>query len=192
LATCAFALVFAKLAWREGVFTELVARTMQKLHLIPRFPVRWHGVKAQTLPVVVVLSLVACGGTPRDPVERLIDDISKAAESRDATAVGERLSEDFQGEGGVAKAETIAMVRQYLGGYERVNVDVFDLQRAEAGRVKFRVEFAGKPKEIGGLAALLPSTAVYEFELEFAGEGKDLRVRRASWRPWAAAREASR
>jgi hypothetical protein len=125
-------------------------------------------------------------------VERVIDDISRAAENRDASAVGERLSEDFQGEGGVSKAETIAMVRQYLGGYDRVNVDVFDLQRGEAGRVKFRVEFAGKPKEVGGLSALLPSTAVFEFELEFAGEGRDLEVRRAAWRPWAAQREASR
>ena len=149
-------------------------------------------VKALTVPGVVVFSLVACGGTPRDPVERLIDDISKAAENRDATAVGERLSEDFQGEGGMAKAETIATVRQYLAGYDSVNVDVFDLQRGEAGRVKCRVEFAGKPKEIGGLAALLPATAVYAFELEFASEGKALKIRRASWRPWAAAREASR
>jgi len=149
-------------------------------------------VKPLTPLLVLAFCVAACGGSPRDPAQRLIDDISKAAENRDPTAVGERLSEDFQGEGGVSKAETIAMVRQYLGGYDRVNVDVFDLQRGEAGRVKFRVEFAGKPKEIGGLAALLPSTAVYEFELEFASEGKDLMVRRASWRPWAASREASR
>jgi hypothetical protein len=149
-------------------------------------------VKPLTPLLVLAFCVAACGGSPRDPVQRLIDDIAKAAESRDAAAVGERLSEDFQGEGGVAKAETIAMARQYLGGYERVTVGVFDLQRGEAGRVKFRVEFAGKPKEVGGLAALLPSTAVYAFELEFAGEGKDLKVRRAAWRPWAAAREASR
>jgi hypothetical protein len=47
------------------------------------------------------------------------------------------------------------------------------------------VDFTGKPKEIGGLAGLLPSAAVYEFELELAGEGKSLEVVRASWRPWS-------
>ena len=131
------------------------------------------------------VALAGCGGPPRDPVERLLHDLSSAAEGRDAAAVGKRLAEDFRGEGGTTKAETVAMVRQYLAAYDRVGVQVFDVRRPQNTRVAFRVDFTGKPKEIGGLAGLLPSAAVYEFELELAGEGKSLEVVRASWRPWS-------
>lgn len=114
----------------------------------------------------------------------MLHDICSAAEDRDAAAVGERLAEDLQGEGGMRKVEAVATVRRYLAGYDRVDVEIYDLQRAEDGRVTFRADFTGKPKDVGGLAGLLPETAVYEFELELAGEGDELKVRRASWRPW--------
>jgi hypothetical protein len=130
-------------------------------------------------------ALVACGGPPRDPVERLLHDLSSAVEGRDAAAVGERLAEDFRGEGGMVKAETVTMVRQYLAAYDRVGVQFFDVQRPDPAHVTFRVDFTGKPKEIGGLAGLLPSDAVYEIEMELVGQGDSLKVARAAWRPWS-------
>jgi hypothetical protein len=140
--------------------------------------------KVPVAALVAAVTLAACGPS-RDPVERLLHGLSSAAEGRDAAAVGERLAEDFRGENGMTKAEAVATVRQYLAGYDHVGVQLFDVQRPGAARVTFRVDFTGKPKEIGGLAGLLPSAAVYEFELELVGEGSDLKVARAAWRPWS-------
>ena len=139
---------------------------------------------AGRLTLLVTIALAACGAPPRDPVERLLHDISEAAEDRDAAAVGERLAEDFRGEGGMRRVEAVATLRRYLAGYDRIGVEVYDLQRAEDGHVTFRADFTGKPKDVGGLAGLLPETAVYEFELELGGEGEELMVQRASWRLW--------
>ena len=132
----------------------------------------------------MAVALAACGGPPPDPVERLLHGMSSAVEHRDAAAIGERLAEDFQDEAGMTRADAVATVRRYLAGYDRVGVEVFDLQRPDASHVTFRVDFTGKPKDVGGLAGLLPSAAVYEFELELTGAGADLKVRRATWRPW--------
>lgn len=132
----------------------------------------------------LALALSACGGAPRDPVERLIQDVSRAVEDRDADAVGRRVAADFQGQGGMARADAVATVRRYLAGYRSVGVQVFDVQRLDDSHLRFRVDFTGQPKDVGGLAGLLPSSAVYEFEVELAGEGSQLQVRRADWRPW--------
>jgi hypothetical protein len=139
---------------------------------------------AGRLALLAALALAACGGPPEDPVERLVHELSSAAQDRDAAAVGEHLAADFRGEGGMGKAEAVATVRRSLAGYDRIGVEVFDLQREEAGRVRFRVDFSGKPKDVGGLAGLLPEAAVYEFELELSGEDSALEVRSAGWRPW--------
>ena len=144
-----------------------------------------QGPMAALWGAVIAVALASCGGPPRDPVERLLHDLSSAVESRDAAAVGERLAEDFRGEGGMAKAETVAMVRQYLAAYDRVGVQFFDVHRPDATHVTFRVDFTGKPKEIGGLAGLLPSDAVYEIDMELIAEGNSLKVARAAWRPWS-------
>lgn len=98
--------------------------------------------------------------------------------------MGERLAEDFRGEGGLRKVEAVATLRRYLAGYDRVGVEVYHLQSADDAHVTFRADFTGKPKDVRGLAGLLPETAVYEFELELAGEGNELKVRHAAWRPW--------
>jgi hypothetical protein len=134
--------------------------------------------------VIAGLALSACGAPPADPIERLIHDVTKAVEERDAAAVGERIAEDFQGQGGMTRADAIATIRRYLAAYEKVGAQVFDVQRADDTHLRFRVDFTGKPKDIGGLAGLLPSAAVYEFEVELAGEGQSLKVRRGTWRSW--------
>jgi hypothetical protein len=148
------------------------------------------------------LAVCACGRPPRDPVERLIHDVSAAVESGDVAAVGERLEPDFRGEGGMTKADALAAVRRYLAAYERVDVEVYDVswapegedeswapegedERRDEGRLSFRVDFTGKPRDVGGLAGLLPAAALYEFDLELSGRESHLRVRSAEWRPWS-------
>jgi hypothetical protein len=147
----------------------------------------WLAAAKLLVAALMAGGLAACGGPPRDPVERLLHDLSSAAEGRDAAAVGERLAEAFRGEGGMTKDEAVATVRKYLAAYDRVGVQIFDVQRPDAARLTFRVDFTGKPKEIGGLAGFLPSAAVYEFDLELAGRGDDLKVAKAAWRPWSPA-----
>lgn len=136
------------------------------------------------IAVALALTLAACGGPPADPVERLIHDVSEAIEDRDAEAVGARVAEDFVGQNGMTRADVIATVRRYLAAYDKVGVQVFEVQRPDDAHLKFRVDFTGKPKDVGGLAGLLPSAAVYEFEVELAGAGDALKVRRGTWREW--------
>jgi hypothetical protein len=135
----------------------------------------------------------ACSRPPQDPVERLIHDVSVAVESGDVAAIGARLDPDFRGEGGMTKADALATVRRLLAAYERVDVEVYDVSwtpesedgpRGE-GHLSFRVDFSGKPKDVGGLAGLLPATAIHEFDVELAGAEPDPTVRRAAWRPWS-------
>jgi hypothetical protein len=137
------------------------------------------------LTLGLALALAACGGPPQDPVERLLHDVEGAAEDRDAAAVAERLAEDFEGEGRLRKADAVAMLRRYLAGYERVGIEIYEVQRQEDGRLTLRADFSGKPRDVGGLAGLLAESVLYEFELELAGEGDELKIRRATWRLWA-------
>jgi hypothetical protein len=137
------------------------------------------------LAALLLLALVGCSRAPKDPVERLLHDLTRASEERDAPGVGARLDEEFKGDGEMTKADAVAMVRRYFAAYDRVEVAILDVQRTDASRIAFRVDFSGKPKDIGGLAGLLPSAAAYAFELELAGAGNALKVRRAAWRPLA-------
>ena len=142
---------------------------------------------AATVRLVVLGATLLAGcadAPPQDPVERLLHELTAAAENRDVAAVGEQLGEDFRGEGGLGKADALATFRRYLAGYDSVAVEVYDVQRAEEGYVTFRADFNGKPKDVGGLAGLLPESAIYVFELELDGENGEPKVRRASWRPW--------
>jgi hypothetical protein len=130
------------------------------------------------------LVLAACGGPPADPVERLIHDVSAAVEDRDAKAVGERMAEDFRGPNAMTRADAVATIGSYLAAYQKVGVQVFDVQRPDEAHLRFRVNFTGKAKDVGGLAGLVPSSAVYEFEVELVGAGDALKVRQGSWREW--------
>jgi hypothetical protein len=131
-----------------------------------------------------VLGALACGGPPADPVDRLIHDVSEAIDDRDAEAVGARVADDFAGQGGMTRADVIATVRRYLALYQDVSVQVFKVERLDDSHLRFRVDFKGKPRDVGGLAGLLPSAVVYEFEVELAGSGDALKVRRGTWREW--------
>jgi hypothetical protein len=129
---------------------------------------------------------LACSGSPADPVEALRAELEAAAEARDADRFGERLSEGFQGPHGLPRAEALATLRRYFAAYESVDLEVHGVAVDRDGSradVRCVVEFAGRARAVGGLAGLLPPTAVYRFELGVADEAGTWRVERASWEP---------
>lgn len=126
---------------------------------------------------------VGCGG-PKDPVQALLDDVVAAGEARDAGAVVEHLAEGFEGTGGMRKAEVRATLQRYFAAYQSVDLTLYDLTVEEGHQARFRMDFSGRPRDVGGLAGLLPSTAVYSFELTLADGPDGLLVDRATWEPW--------
>ncbi|HEY7410839.1 MAG TPA: hypothetical protein VII13_08870 [Vicinamibacteria bacterium] len=133
---------------------------------------------------LLAAALAGCAKAATDPVEALVHALASAAEDKDADAFALRLAPDFAGDGGMTRAEAQSTLRRYFMAYDSVGITVGELKRPEPTRVAFRVVFNGRPKDVGGLAGLLPGEAVYDFELELAGEGETLTVRRAAWRPW--------
>ena len=76
------------------------------------------------------------------------------------------------------------MIRRYLAGYEKVEVEVYDLevQRGDGSAdVKFRIEFSGHALSFGGLDGLLPPGAAYRFELHVVEQAGAYKVQRAAW-----------
>jgi hypothetical protein len=135
---------------------------------------------------LILTAALACSGTPADPVEDLQAALESAAEDRDVERFGERLSEDFRGPHGLARAEALASLRRYFAAYESVDLDVYgvevDRQGPEA-KVRCVVEFTGRARPLGGLKGLLPPGALYRFDLDVAEEGGVWRVRQAHWEP---------
>jgi hypothetical protein len=112
--------------------------------------------------------------------------MTTAVGHKDADAIVARLTPTFTGEGGIDRAEVSAELRRHFSLYESVEIGLAEVatERQPGGAtVRFRAAFAGKPKNIGGLAGLLPDAARYRFELTLVGEGTDLKVSRASWQP---------
>src|ERR1700682_672188 len=109
----------------------------------------------------------ACGAPKKDAANagarQLIEDLRAAAEDRDANVIALRLNEDFRGTGGVDRAEALAILKRYFADYEKLRVDVYDVeitrQSSRIADVRCRVEFRGTAKRVAGLDALLPPTA---------------------------------
>ena len=58
------------------------------------------------------------------------------------------------------------------------------IERAEgAARVRLRADLSGKPRKIGGLEGLVPSSSAYDFELRLVPEGGAWKVAWAQWNP---------
>jgi hypothetical protein len=127
----------------------------------------------------------ACGPKPpSDPVERLVFDLAQAAMAQDADRFGSHLGQGFTGEGGLGRAEALAELRRYFTLYKSVEIGTAGLTVDRSGAAplaRFRASFAGKPKDIQGLAGLLPETARFQFELTLLDEGGALKVARAAW-----------
>lgn len=137
--------------------------------------------------LALAITLSAGCGPATDPVRQTIDGIVQGAEDRDAAAVLERLSTDFQGADGSGRADAEATLRRYLAAYEKLDVRISDLnveRAAGAARARFRADLSGSPRRIGGLGDLLPRTSAYRFDLRLApGEGGRWIVTWASWEP---------
>lgn len=68
--------------------------------------------------------------------------------------------------------------------YKSVEVGTAGLEvdlSAAAPVARFRASFSGKPKDIQGLAGVLPDAARFRFELTLVDEGGVLKVAKASW-----------
>jgi len=128
---------------------------------------------------------MACGPRPpSDPVERLVFDLAQAATARDAEAFGTHLAGAFTGEAGLSRADALGELQRYFMLYESVEVVTAGLEVERSGPAlvaRFRASFAGKPKDIRGLAGLLPETARFQFELTLGDEHGALRVQKAGW-----------
>ena len=135
---------------------------------------------------LAVACAVGCGPAT-DPVQQTIDGIVEGAEDRQAAAIVERLSPDFQAADGSGRADADATLRRYLGAYEKLGVRISELtieRAAGAARARFRADLSGSPRQIGGLEGLLPRASAYRFDLRLVpAEGGRWLVTWASWEP---------
>ncbi len=142
------------------------------------------GVVGPVWLVAVGLTLIACGPR-RDPLEQLLLDLERGAEARKASVIEEALAPEFVGEGGTPRAEVGALLRRYFAAYETVNLEVYDVviehQSEDVGRLAFRVDFNGRPLQLGGLAGFLPPAAMHRFDLGLRRDGKRWLVTSAKW-----------
>ena len=136
--------------------------------------------------LVMAVMFAACGPAT-DPVRQTIDGIVEGAEERQAAAIVERLSPDFQAADGSGRADADVTLRRYLAAYEKLGVRISDLtiERAEgAARARFRADLTGSPRRIGGLEGLLPEASAYRFDLRLVpAEGGRWLVAWAAWEP---------
>ena len=136
--------------------------------------------------LVLALAFGGCRSQP-DPVLALVESLRVAAEDRDAQAIADRLSEDFKGNGTVDRAEAASSLRRYFAAYESVHLAVYEVavaRRTETeAEVRFRAEFNGAARRIGGLDGFLPPSAVELFQLRLARRATDWKVAAAEWRP---------
>jgi hypothetical protein len=130
----------------------------------------------------------ACSRGPADPVQALLADLERAAESRDAAALGERISPRFRDDHGLDREQAVQQLKRWFAGYETVALDVYGVEvdrapGASTARVRCVVDFRGQGRRLLGLEGLLPPAAVYRFALEVAEEDGQWRVRGASYEP---------
>ena len=133
--------------------------------------------------ISIVVLATACREST-DPVRQTLDRIAAAAHSRNARAVSENLTADFRDSGGEGPEEVAAVLRRYFAAYEIVNVKISDveIERApEAARARFRVDFSGRPRRIGGLDGLLPSASTYSFDVRLVPDGSSWKAAWASY-----------
>jgi hypothetical protein len=133
---------------------------------------------------VAALAAAGCGGRPSDPVREALVVLETAAESRDADALGARLTDDFRGKGNLGRAEATATLRRYFAAYQEVRLTLHEVEvarEADGAAARFLVEFSGDPLQVFGQTVFQPTAAVYRFELDLTDAGGLWRVRRAEW-----------
>jgi len=147
-----------------------------------------RGLRRQIAALLAGVLVVAagCGGESRDHVREALERIRNAAEARDVAGVLKNLSRDFRDNSGAGAGELSEALRRYFAAYEIINLKMKDLsiERAtEAARARFRVDFSGQPRRIGGLGGLLPTAVTYDFDGRLVPDERRWKVAWASWEP---------
>ena len=141
--------------------------------------------RRRVLRVLLATSLAAAAcGKPADPVRAALDRMADAAHARDAAAVMAQVSADFQAADGSSRADDEALLRRYFAAYEILDVRLEDvrIERSEnTARVRLRAVMSGRPRQVGGLSGLLPSSATYDFDLRMSHDGGSWKVAWGSW-----------
>jgi hypothetical protein len=133
----------------------------------------------------LLIAIVAGACRPnRDPAVETVRALARAAHDRDAGAITTMLAPDFQGSGGMTRADVEDELRRFFAAYASIEVSISDLtteRYAEFTLAKFQVTFHGTARRIGALGALLPPESRYRFELRLVPGGRSLRVGHAFW-----------
>lgn len=140
-------------------------------------------VASRLLLTAAVVAASACRGAG-NPAEEMVRSLTRAADHRDAPAIVAALSPDFEGSAGMGRPEVDAELRRLFAAYASVDVSVSDLETVpypDFTLARFRVEFRGAVRRIGGLEGILPTSARYRFELRLVPEGRRFRVASAHW-----------
>lgn len=134
--------------------------------------------------VAAVAALAACG-KKKDPVQSVLDGVVAAAEKGDASDLMAFVAEDFKAANGESRADAELSTKRYLMAYDGLKVTLRDVKVDKGGAgeafVTFRADIAGTPKNIGGLAAYLPSSGSYRFELRLVESDGRMKIAWASW-----------
>ena len=131
--------------------------------------------------LLLAASIMGCNS--KDPLDLLLTELEEAAENREVGAFEKRLASGFTGNDQIGREESIATLRRYFMAYERITLDLSNVERSKSGnRITFQVSFSGNANEAFNLQNLLPSTAVYHFDLRLVQERDSLKVRKAFWK----------
>ena len=113
----------------------------------------------------------------------MLEDLEEAAENRDVDAFEKRLASSFTANDEIGREESIATLRRYFMAYERITLDITNVERSKSGtRVTFQVSFSGNINQAFNLQDLIPSAAVYHFDLRLVQEEGMVKVRKAFWK----------
>jgi hypothetical protein len=110
--------------------------------------------------------------------------LARAANHRDAPAIVAALSPDFEGSLGMGRSEVDGELRRLFAAYASIDLSVSGIETQpypDFTLARFRVEFRGAVRRIGGLEGILPPSARYRFELRLVPEGRGFRVASARW-----------
>ena len=138
---------------------------------------------SRLLLTAAVVAATACRGAG-DPAADTVRSLARAADHRDAPSIIAALSPAFEGSFGMSREDVGAELRRLFAAYASVDVSVSDLSTErypEFTLARFRVDFRGAARRIGGLEGILPSSARYRFELRLVPEGRQWRVASAHW-----------
>jgi len=131
----------------------------------------------------VALATTACHRAG-DPAADAVRSLVRAANRRDAGTIVATLAPGFEGSLGAGREDVDAELRRLFAAYASFDVSIADLateRYPEFTLARFRVDFRGSVRRIGGLEGILPPSARYRFELRLVPQGNAFRIATAHW-----------